>query len=335
MGAINSKLSWGKVLKISKEDLEETKCCFGANGHDGCTENFTITKVIKKTKLMSVYKVVSQKNKHLAVKIVKKGKRDEYTENEIAILAKLNGLHKNIVKCKHVFETNKYYVIFEEFLIFDIRKYLKKEKRMTLDAGRVFIRKVTKIIRFLHQNNIVYGDLKTENIMVDEKGNIRLVDFDLSIRLDHNYTEDFQPLGTVYYTAPEQVVGKTCKQSDWWGLGCLLCEIYMSLTANEMLFLNRSEYVNQDAAIIALQQLDEDLKLEDEDPLMQPALPFINECVKLKVEDRIDLDKAQNLGEVEFLKDVTAAHKNEFVDEMKRFANNVIRKEQKAFLMLY
>lgn len=71
----------------------------------------------------------------------------------------------------------------------------------------------------LHSKNIIYRDLKPENVLVGEDGYLALIDFGLSRRLveeevAHSYC------GTPEYLAPEMVLRTGHSYSlDWWALG--------------------------------------------------------------------------------------------------------------------
>lgn len=76
----------------------------------------------------------------------------------------------------------------------------------------------------LHKNNIVYRDLKLENILLDTDGHIRLTDFGLSAKLEQNrLIHSFS--GTALYLAPEILMDRGeghGKSVDWWSLGVLI-----------------------------------------------------------------------------------------------------------------
>eukprot|EP00042_Codosiga_hollandica_P050894 m.617487 g.617487 ORF g.617487 m.617487 type:complete len:238 (+) comp58180_c0_seq11:61-774(+) len=77
----------------------------------------------------------------------------------------------------------------------------------------------------LHERNILYRDMKLENIMMDEHGNVRITDLGLSVILPSGKAAKGR-VGTVGYMAPEVIQGKKHGFSvDWWGLGCVLYEM--------------------------------------------------------------------------------------------------------------
>ena len=78
----------------------------------------------------------------------------------------------------------------------------------------------------MHLNGIIYWDLKPENLLVDQWGNIKLVDFGFAKKLNKNRT--YTLCGTPEYLAPEIIKGEKKgygKSVDWWALGVLFYEM--------------------------------------------------------------------------------------------------------------
>ena len=74
---------------------------------------------------------------------------------------------------------------------------------------------------------MIYRDLKLENILLNEEGYIKLVDFGISKQLDVGARErTFSVRGTPEYMAPEILTKKGYSfQVDWWALGTLAYEM--------------------------------------------------------------------------------------------------------------
>eukprot|EP00406_Dinophysis_acuminata_P053293 CAMPEP_0179302270 /NCGR_PEP_ID=MMETSP0797-20121207/47977_1 /TAXON_ID=47934 /ORGANISM="Dinophysis acuminata, Strain DAEP01" /LENGTH=920 /DNA_ID=CAMNT_0021011793 /DNA_START=79 /DNA_END=2841 /DNA_ORIENTATION=+ len=81
---------------------------------------------------------------------------------------------------------------------------------------------ITLAVEYLHARGIMYRDLKPENVLLDFRGNAKLVDFGCCKKALHTNTL----VGTPEYFAPETIVGKgyTCA-IDWWAFGVMMHEL--------------------------------------------------------------------------------------------------------------
>lgn len=81
-------------------------------------------------------------------------------------------------------------------------------------------------LEFLHQNRIIYRDLKLDNLLMDSDGFVRIADFGLCKEgMGHgDRTSTF--CGTPEFLAPEVLTDSTYTRAvDWWGLGVLIYEM--------------------------------------------------------------------------------------------------------------
>nr|XP_005986952.1 PREDICTED: uncharacterized serine/threonine-protein kinase SgK494 [Latimeria chalumnae] len=87
---------------------------------------------------------------------------------------------------------------------------------------RVFAAELGLALGFLHDYGIVHRDVKMENVLLDERGHLKLTDFGLSRHLQRG-ERAYTICGTVHYMAPEVLSGGPYNHSaDWWSLGILL-----------------------------------------------------------------------------------------------------------------
>eukprot|EP01084_Bolivina_argentea_P106576 190684_1 len=104
--------------------------------------------------------------------------------------------------------------------------HLAKAGRFQEHKARFYAASIALALEYLHSENIIYRNIKPENVLLDIKGYIKLADFGLSkenvteTQLTHSFC------GTPEYIAPE--ILKKCGHAqsvDWWSLGCILYEM--------------------------------------------------------------------------------------------------------------
>ncbi|XP_074830986.1 ribosomal protein S6 kinase-related protein isoform X1 [Natator depressus] len=87
---------------------------------------------------------------------------------------------------------------------------------------RLFAAELVLVLGYLHDLGIVHRDVKMENILLDERGHLKLTDFGLSRHLRRG-ERAYTICGTLQYMAPEVLSGGPYSHSaDWWSLGILL-----------------------------------------------------------------------------------------------------------------
>ena len=195
------------------------------------TQNdFEKLKVIGRGSFGNVYLVREIKtNKYFAMKIlskeiIKKREEEDHTISERILMAKLN--YPLIVKLHYCFQDKKnLYFIMDLIQGGDLLYHLKRHHRFDDEKTRFYIAELILVLEYLHNNNVMYRDIKPENILIDKTGHIKLVDFGLSKIFEKN-EKMYTICGTPFYLAPELIKkqGYSC-DADWWSLGCLIYEL--------------------------------------------------------------------------------------------------------------
>ena len=100
-------------------------------------------------------------------------------------------------------EDQDYYYLFEELIDgTNLFRFLRKFKyTMEIKEAKFYIAEVVCMLEYLHKNNIVYRDLKPENLMICSDGHLKLIDFGAAkhMKKDRTYTL----MGSLHYIAPE------------------------------------------------------------------------------------------------------------------------------------
>ncbi|XP_053551445.1 MAP/microtubule affinity-regulating kinase 3-like [Bombina bombina] len=165
----------------------------------------------------------------VAVKIINK---DDMEEEELDLLFKEVNImqtldHPNIVKFHEAIDTpSALFVIMDFCSGGDLYKYIPESSGLKEEeAGNIFHQAVTAV-QYLHKNNIVHRDLKTENLLLDSNKTIKLADFGVSTY--YNIGEDLESLCGTYSTlAPEVMQEKPYDgpAADVWSLGIILFQL--------------------------------------------------------------------------------------------------------------
>lgn len=103
--------------------------------------------------------------------------------------------------------------------------YLRTAKRFPVEVTKFYIASLVLVLEHLHSRNIVYRDLKPENLLLDAQGYIKVTDFGFAKELPDG-DRTFTLCGTPEFLAPEVVRGVGHgKAADWWALGVLMYEM--------------------------------------------------------------------------------------------------------------
>lgn len=200
-----------------------------------CVDDFQLLKVVGKGSFGKVMQVRKKDTGAIyAMKVLKKEqlvkrKQVAHTQTERKVLESIE--HPFVVSLRFAFQTDtKLYMILDYFTGGELFFHLKSHGRFPEERAKFYAAEIVLALECLHKNDIVYRDLKPENVLLDDEGHIRLTDFGLSKdsvssnQLTHTFC------GTPEYLAPEVIHGAGYGQGvDWWSLGTLLYEMLTGL----------------------------------------------------------------------------------------------------------
>lgn len=196
-------------------------------------EDFDLLKVIGKGafgKVMLVRKKSSKSGKVYAMKVLKKSVvvsrgQIQNTKSERSILCDIK--HPFIVRLRFAFHTReKLYLVCDYYNAGTLYFHLRRCKCFTEDRCKFYAAELISALSHLHANNIIYRDLKLENVLMDYEGHCALTDFGLSKQDIDQSGGATTFCGTADYLAPELLSGLKYGQAvDWWSLGVLMYEM--------------------------------------------------------------------------------------------------------------
>lgn len=160
---------------------------------------------------------------HFAMKVLRKSeivrlKQVEHINSERIILERVR--HPFIVELYATYQDQiNVYMLLSYIPGGELFSHLRRAGRFSADVTRFYLASIVLAIEYLHSQNVIYRDLKPENLLLDRRGYLRIADFGFAkVVQDRTFTL----CGTPEYLAPEIVLSQGHgKAVDWWALGIL------------------------------------------------------------------------------------------------------------------
>ena len=154
--------------------------------------------------------------------------------NEVKIYENLN--HPNIIKYIFSEQINNYYFLYLEYIAGgSIKNMIDQFGGFNERLIRKYTKQILVGLKYLHDNKIIHRDIKCANLLIGDKGTIKLTDFGCSKKIslklskkDSSSNEEYctSLKGTIPWCAPEVICHKKYgKKADIWSLGCTLIEM--------------------------------------------------------------------------------------------------------------
>uniref|UniRef100_A0A3Q2T934 Cyclin-dependent kinase 12 n=1 Tax=Fundulus heteroclitus TaxID=8078 RepID=A0A3Q2T934_FUNHE len=226
-------------------------CCprYGERKHNlsdwgkRCVDKFDIIGIIGEGTYGQVYKAKDKDTGELVA--LKKVRLDNEKEGfpitairEIKILRQLK--HRSVVNMKEIVTDKQDALDFKKdkgafYLVFE---YMDHDLMGLLESGlvqfshehiRSFMRQLMEGLDYCHKNNFLHRDIKCSNILLNNRGQIKLADFGLARLYNSEESRPYtNKVITLWYRPPELLLGEErySPAIDVWSCGCILGELF-------------------------------------------------------------------------------------------------------------
>lgn len=222
---------------LEKDSWDDLKYMKGAMIGQGSFGTVFLALHAVTAELMAVKQVDMPSDAGIALS-AKKNNMIEALKHEISLLRELR--HPNIVQYLGSNSDDEHLNIFLEYVAGgSVASMLVNYGSLPEPLCANFVRQILQGLCYLHSKDIIHRDIKGANILVDNKGTVKISDFGISKRVEaSNLLKDSSTphlkrggprvslQGSVFWMAPE-VVRQTAytKKADIWSLGCLIVEM--------------------------------------------------------------------------------------------------------------
>uniref|UniRef100_A0A8B9PPI8 cyclin-dependent kinase n=1 Tax=Apteryx owenii TaxID=8824 RepID=A0A8B9PPI8_APTOW len=145
---------------------------------------------------------------------------------EVSLLKNLK--HANIVTLHDIIHTERSLTLVFEYLDNDLKQYLDNcGSLMSMHNVKIFMFQLLRGLSYCHGRKILHRDLKPQNLLINERGELKLADFGLA-RAKSVPTKTYSnEVVTLWYRPPDVLLGSTEYSTpiDMWGVGCIHYEM--------------------------------------------------------------------------------------------------------------
>ena len=208
-----------------------------------------LTKLIGEGGQAKVYEGYYQK-KHCAITIFQKIDWKSFM-NELVILSNLS--HSNIPKFYGIVEEEKTIALVIEYIKGKTLEDVKINE-ISFSKKLKIVKKIGRVLEYMHVNHVIHRDLKPGNIMIDDNLNSFLIDFGISKICANKKDTITLTKGTLCYLAPEcldilqlteneEIISKISPKVDVWAFGCLLSYIFSGINPWDNLYKDDAQNI--------------------------------------------------------------------------------------------
>ena len=213
--------------------------------------------------------VIKATNEEVAIKQID-------LENEQTDLFEVNKEIMIISECRLSQITQYYGCFVKHYKLWVIMEYVNGGSLFELlkpgavsDENVILIiaKEILIALEYLHNQGKIHRDLKSQNILLNQTGEVKLTDFGVSTQLSSNFSRRNTTVGTPYWMAPEVILnnnGGHSYKADIWSLGCCVYELFTGKPPLQNHFspmkalrqISRCHYENNFTELIGLDDLE-------------------------------------------------------------------------------
>jgi calcium-dependent protein kinase len=201
--------------------------------------------------------------------------------------------NEHIIKIIHCMQADRYrFVIMDNIQGWTLGKYLELNNDITEHEAITIFRDISYGIKFLHSLDIIHCDIKMENIMVDDNGIIKIIDFDISIITDKDIIMD-RIMGTSLYICPEICdLMIYSKKADIWSFGVVMYKYITNIYPYDEEMMVTYTQINMERYN---KYRDIDFDILDNDKVSKSITEMIKKMLSFNYDDRPDINGVINI----------------------------------------
>ncbi|XP_028327693.1 cyclin-dependent kinase 15-like isoform X2 [Gouania willdenowi] len=231
------KVQHGRRYSDPQGTYEEPQSAYWRAGLGfGATHSYLSLEKLGEGTSSSVYKGFSRINGQLVALKVIRTKEEEgvpFTAiREASLLKRLK--HANVVLLHDIVHTSDTLTFVFEFMQTDLSQYLIQHPGgLRANNVRIFLFQILRGLSYIHTRSILHRDLKPQNLLLSNRGEIKLADFGLA-RSKSVPSQSFScEVVTLWYRPPDVLLGSTDYSTalDVWGAGCVFVEMLQGAPA--------------------------------------------------------------------------------------------------------